>query len=450
MSLAHQSIATINSPEFINLQQLDINPLMSSCEIKVLYVGANRNGSFISKQVATEMAKTLRGAPIVGYYKENKEDFADHGQQMIFDDEGIHFNTLTKPYGFVSPDAKVWFQDFEEQDDFGNSVVRTYLMTTGYLWSGQFKEAQTVIDEGKPQSMQLDENSLKGHWATNVKENMEFFIINDAIFSKLCILGDDVEPCFEGAAVTSPNVSKNFTLDDNFKKTLFNMMEDLKFALKGGNTVANIQENVPEVQVEETPVETQAVEFTEEVQENESASSEENVEENIDTSVESTFEEKKKQEQDEDTSDEDKEDDSESKEEDKEDEEKKKYSLLEEQYNTLQSEFDSLQEELKALREFKASIEDKQKSDLIDEFYMLSDEDKKDVVENKANYSLDEIKAKLAVICFEKKVSFDSENSDENENMAEKETTVTFNVENDDSSTPDWIKAVEETMKNRL
>ena len=449
MSLAHQSIATINSPEFINLQQLDINPLMSSCEIKVLYVGTNRNGSYISKQVATEMAKTLRGAPIVGYYKESKEDFADHGQQMIFDDEGIHFNTLTKPYGFVSPDAQVWFQDFEEQDDFGNSITRTYLMTTGYLWSGQFKEAQAVIDQGKPQSMQLDENSLKGHWATNVKQNMEFFIINDAIFSKLCILGDDVEPCFEGAAVTSPNVSKNFTLDDNFKKTLFNMMEDLKFALKGGNTVANIQENVPEVQVEETTVETPVVEFAEEVQENENASSEENVE-NIDTSVESTFEEKKKQEQDEDTSDEDKEDDSESKEEEDKEDEKKKYSLLEERYNTLQSAFDSLQEEVEGLREFKASIEDKQKSDLIDEFCMLSDEDKKDVVENKANYSLEEIKAKLAVICFEKKVSFNSETSDENENMAEKETTVTFNVENDDSSTPDWIKAVEETMKNRL
>jgi len=31
MGLAHQSIATINSPEFINLTPLDINPLMSSC-----------------------------------------------------------------------------------------------------------------------------------------------------------------------------------------------------------------------------------------------------------------------------------------------------------------------------------------------------------------------------------------------------------------------------------
>ena len=79
----HQSIATIDSPEFINLQPLDINPLMSSCDIKVLYVGQNRNHSYITKEVATNMAKTLRGAPIVGYYKEEKGDFADHGEKII-------------------------------------------------------------------------------------------------------------------------------------------------------------------------------------------------------------------------------------------------------------------------------------------------------------------------------------------------------------------------------
>ena len=70
----HQSIATIDSPEFINLQPLDINPLMSRCEIKVLYLGENRNHSYITKEVASDMAKTLRGAPIVGYYKEDKSD----------------------------------------------------------------------------------------------------------------------------------------------------------------------------------------------------------------------------------------------------------------------------------------------------------------------------------------------------------------------------------------
>jgi hypothetical protein len=185
----HKSIATIESPEFINLQPLDINPLMSSCEIKVLYIGENRNRSFITKEVATEMAKTLRGAPIVGYYREEKGDFTDHGNRMIIDDEGVKFECMTTPYGFVSPDAKVWFQTFEDTDEFGNIETREYLMTTGYLWTGQFEECKIAVEEGRPHSMELDEATIDGHWAENKNNGMEFFIINDAIFSKLCISG---------------------------------------------------------------------------------------------------------------------------------------------------------------------------------------------------------------------------------------------------------------------
>jgi len=37
---------------------------------------------------------------------------------------------------------------------------------------------------------------------------------------------------------------------------------------------------------------------------------------------------------------------------------------------------------------------------------MLSDEDKADVVRNIEKYTLEEIKSKLSVICFDKKVSF--------------------------------------------
>jgi hypothetical protein len=146
MSLPHVSVATIDAPEFINLQPLDLNPLMSSCEIKVFYVGENRNGSYIKKSVATEMAKTLRGAPIVGYYKQDKEDFGDHGRRVTFEGDEVVFETLTKPYGFVSPDAKVWFKKFTEEDEFGNSVEREYLMTTGYLWTEQFEECKSVVE----------------------------------------------------------------------------------------------------------------------------------------------------------------------------------------------------------------------------------------------------------------------------------------------------------------
>jgi hypothetical protein len=45
----HTSVATIDSPEFLNLQPLDINPLMSQCDVKVLYTGKNDNGTVISK-----------------------------------------------------------------------------------------------------------------------------------------------------------------------------------------------------------------------------------------------------------------------------------------------------------------------------------------------------------------------------------------------------------------
>ena len=449
MALPHQSIATINSPEFINLQPLDINPLMSKCQIKVLYIGENRNRSYISKEVATEMAKTLRGAPIVGYYKENKEDFADHGEQMVWDDEGIHFNCLTKPYGFVAPDARVWFQKFNDSDDFGNQIQREYLMTTGYLWTGQFDEVQSVVNEGKPQSMELDENTLDGHWATNVKNNVEFFIINDAIFTKLCILGDDTEPCFEGASVTKPIVSSNFSknVDDNFKKTLFSMINDLKDALKGGNEMAQeeklpVEEFTEEIQAEEQELvdssdqvvsEEESIESPEETFEH----SEENNEE-----PENEFKAKEEEEDKEDSEDED--NDSEDNKE--EDDDKKKYSLLEQQYNELSTQYEQLKAENEKLVEFKNQVENEKKDALINEFYMLSDEDKKDIVENKANYSLEEIKAKLAVICFEKKVNFNLENSNEIDTNKEEEKIVTYTYSEDESNLPDWVRAVKNNI----
>ena len=437
MSLAHRSIATINSPQFINLQPIDINPLMSSCEIKVFYLGKNRNGSFISKEVATEMAKTLRGAPIVGYYKDSKQDFADHGEQMIWDDEGIHFNCLTKPYGFVAPDAKVWFKDFQDFDEFGNKIERTYLMTTGYLWTGQFKEAQQIVnDNGKPQSMELDGESVEGHWSTDIKDNVEFFIISDAIFSKLCILGDDVEPCFEGASITSPQVSSSFTLDNNFKNTLFEMMKELKYVLEGGdNTVTNPNEQEVQAVVEDPITE----DFSKEEEKNEdndvqfeAQKNEEIIEQQGESAEKYTQEEQKE------TT------------ESSTDSTASEYTLLEEKYNELEQKYSLLEQECVQLRTFKSNIENEKKDSLIAEFSMLSDQDKKDVVENKAKYSLDEIKSKLAVICFEKKVNFNLDKDENKEEEKEEEASIIFNVNEQTDSTPDWVKAVELTMNNKF
>ena len=454
----HQSIATIDSPEFINLQPLDVNPLMSSCEIKVLYIGENRNHSYITKEVASDMAKTLRGAPIVGYYKEEKEDFADHGERVIFDDEGVKFECLTKPYGFVASDAKVWFQKCEDTDDFGNVVTREYLMTTGYLWTEQYKECKEALQEGRPQSMELDEDSLDGHWSTNNKTGMDFFIINDAIFSKLCILGDDVEPCFEGASVTKPEVSKTFTkVDDTFKKTLYTMMQELKFALEGGQDNMDIdnKDAVAEEELKDTPaVEEQEVKeesaAAEEVQDSTEAQSDAESEfkcqSDKKTKTKCESEDNKKDD------DSDKKDNGEDdKKEDKEDDDKKVKSKnsLEQDYEELKSKFEKLEEDYKVLVKFKEEIDNEKKDELINSFYMLSDEDKAEVRENKSKYSLEDIEAKLSVICVRKKVNFDSEDSSKNDKTVEKDVVTTFNLQDDGSSVPAFISALRNTQKSR-
>ena len=443
----HQSVATIDSPEFINLQPLDINPLMSKCEIKVLYVGANRNHTFINQEVATEIGKTLRGAPIVGYYKNDKEDFSTHGEKVIIDDEGVKFECQTVPYGFVSPDAPVWFQNFEDTDDFGNTVVHKYLMTTGYLWTEQFPESSLPVNQGRPQSMQLKEETVKGNWQTDPNSRMDFFIINDAVIQKICILGDDVEPCFEGASITAPNVSTNFTLDDNFKHTLYSMMQDLRKALnEGGQQMENLENTAVEVE-QEAPV--TDFEVTEEV-----VSETQTVEANDleDTSVSVDFvkkddedkdqEEEKKEESNEDTSEEESSDDN--KDDDEDEKKAKKYSLLEDELNALKDKYSMLETQYQELLAFKTEIDNQQKDALIGEFYMLSDEDKADVIAHKTEYSLDDIKAKLSVICFDKKINFALNNDVEEK----KEDIVTYTINSDENnSLPDWVKAVKQQEK---
>lgn len=62
--------------------------------------------------------------------------------------------------------------------------------------------------------MELDDKIIDAHWTKDENGKPEFFIINEAIISKLCILGEDVEPCFEGANIT--NIQ--FSFGDSFKE----------------------------------------------------------------------------------------------------------------------------------------------------------------------------------------------------------------------------------------
>ena len=119
----------------------------------------------------------------------------------------------------------------------------------------------------------------------------------------------------------------------------------------------------------------------------------------------------------------------------------KSYEALSAKYSELTKDYEEAQKELTELTEFKCSVEREKKDAIIETFYMLSDEDKKDVVENKDKYSLDEIEAKLSVICFRKKVNFDLGETDKNEDSTEDVTT--YSLQGTQAVVPAWIKAVQ-------
>lgn len=449
--LRNESVAVVEAPEFIHLESNAINPGISQCEIKVCYLGANRNGSYIKKDVAEKMAQTLPGTPIVGAYRKDIDDFGDHGEVVKIEDGEISFSCKTTPYGFVSPDAKVWFQKFEDIDEFGNHVERTYLMTTGYLWTGQYPEIEKCITEGMGQSMELD--PMDGHWATDTEKDIDFFIINDAAFTKLCVLGSDVEPCFEGASVTAPDMSANFS-KEGFTQTLFAMMNELKYALedKGGLDMPQSEKDEALFAAEEEVVEESVVESDEsaaQVAEETFAEKEDDKDEDVDDTNDSTAEEKIDEEEDKKEEPEDKSACGDKKKKNSLEEDNSEIESLRTELAELQTAFSALQEEAEALREFKAARDEADKDALIAKYFMLSDEDKADVIAHKSEYSLEDIESKLALIYVQKNVNFDIDSVEEET----EETPVTsFSLESNVNNTAedDEFLNVLRTAKNNL
>lgn len=536
--MQHTSVKLETPCEFINITP--VNPLISKCQIKVCYVSdePNRNKSVITKEVAAEMANSLPGSPIVGFYNEATGDFEEHNRVIDISNGQFEIKDTTRPYGFVDLGAKCWFQKFLDDGE----VEREYLMTEGYLWTGQYPEAQRIINSGNNQSMELDKGTLDATWTKDNRGIPQFFIINEAVVSKLCILGEDCEPCFEGATITDVQ----FSFDDQFKQTLYSMIKELDELLKGGETqvftryaveigdrlwsslyryleqtypqgedcycsiysIEGIYEeqgqkftilenrvdqklyrlnfsltedgfkaedtlievtktykpvnqqpqfNAEDVAAYETEYkkkkEEEKADKTEKTEDSKSEDKKEEKTEEKETQEESKEEGGSKEEKPEDKP-EEKEDKSEdNKEEKEEDDEKKKkkdkskfsldeipeYVELSTQYSELQASYAALEEEVASLREFKASAEKAEKEEMINGFYMLSDEDKANVIENIDTYSLREIEAELSIICVRNKVNFSLD-----EETTPEETPTTYNLNNGefgDETMPAWIKA---------
>ena len=123
---------------------------------------------------------------------------------------------------------------------------------------------------------------------------------------------------------------------------------------------------------------------------------------------------------------------------------KNRFSELETSYKQLQETVETLTSENENLTKFKQDIDKAKKEEMIKSFYMLSDEDKKDVIDNIDKYYLEEIEAKLSVICVRNKVSFNLDEKEEEEPI-----TYNLNEVEEDTLVPAWVKAVMQNEKSK-
>lgn len=169
------------------------NETLSKARCRIFYKGANRNGTFITDKFAEELVSTLHYVPVKGIYE--NDDYSDHGEKR----------TEGRVYGIVPEDNNFAWEPHLDED----GVERTYACTDVLLFTALYPEAKEII--GKSQSMELYEPSLSYHMA--FFGGQKYVVFEHGSFLGLQVLGNEVEPCFEGASFFSLQKSIEDTID---------------------------------------------------------------------------------------------------------------------------------------------------------------------------------------------------------------------------------------------
>lgn len=124
----------------------------------------------ITKTALESLIKSLPITPVVGSFDESKGDFTNHTE------------VNKKKYGYVPENPNATSEIFENQLYLSSDVILTSM-------------ADNII--GNPQSLEIDEDTVQGHW--DIVDGKAYFFFTYAEFKALCVLGKDVRPAFDGA-----------------------------------------------------------------------------------------------------------------------------------------------------------------------------------------------------------------------------------------------------------
>lgn len=194
--------------------------VLSKGRVRIFYKYGNRNGAYITDEFADKLVATLPYTPVKGIYEQEEKDYTDHGTRR----------DLGRIYGIVPENCNFAWEEHTDDD----GVTRTYATADVLLFTALYGEASEIY--GKAQSMELYAPSIKGDWA--IIDGRKQFVYTDACFLGLQVLGESVEPCFEGAAFFSLNDVEKMK---DFVNQLQEGLRQYELTLEGGH---NKMENI--------------------------------------------------------------------------------------------------------------------------------------------------------------------------------------------------------------
>lgn len=165
----------------------EITPTLSKCRVRIFYKGLNRNRTYISDDFANQLIASLPYTPVKGIFDKEELDFKDHGDK----------NSDGQIYAIVPENPNFAWEKHLDKD----GVEREYACADVYLYTALYPEANLI--SGKSQSMEIHKNGLEGEWKIWNEDGQPYYEFHKGHLLGLQVLGDEVEPCFEGSAFFS-------------------------------------------------------------------------------------------------------------------------------------------------------------------------------------------------------------------------------------------------------
>lgn len=211
-------------------------------KLKSCHIDKNRNGSGISEDVMNENKASFKGRPILGsIFKADTGDYEFHSHDMTIDEDG-NLEYIEQPIGVIS-ELKDPYLEYDEKQD------KTYLMVEGHVFEDYSKAAEILR---RRKTCRCSVEIAVEEMSYNASE--DYLSIDKFSFRGVTILGyeqdgeTEIQEGMEGSRITIDDFSaeNNSVFGVNYQDKLIETLEKLNTTLSMFAINNNNQEEVSE------------------------------------------------------------------------------------------------------------------------------------------------------------------------------------------------------------